>query len=96
MALYTGCPVWRSQTTVVSRWLVMPSAATCEAFVSAAVRAPPNTVRVVRQISIGSCSTHPGRGSTCSCSSWSEATMRPSWSKTMARVLVVPWSRAST
>ena len=27
MALYTGLPVSRSHTTVVSRWLVMPMAA---------------------------------------------------------------------
>ncbi len=29
MALYSGLPVARSHTTVVSRWLVMPTPSTC-------------------------------------------------------------------
>ncbi len=55
----------------------------------------PMTSRVLRQISMGSCSTQPARGKICSCSSWPVDTMDPLWSKTMARVLVVPWSMAT-
>jgi hypothetical protein len=44
MALQIGCPVVRSQTTVVSRWLVIPMAATSAAltfaFVSASAATP--------------------------------------------------------
>ncbi len=54
------------------------------------------TSRVLFQISAGSCSTQPACGKICSCSSWPEETMLPPWSKMMARVLVVPWSMAST
>ena len=47
------------------------------------------------QISIGSCSTQPGFGKICSCSFCDTDTTRPAWSKIIARVLVVPWSRAA-
>ena len=50
------------------------------------------TLRVLSQISTGSCSTQPAFGKICSCSTWSTATTSPLWSKTIARVLVVPWS----
>ncbi len=54
------------------------------------------TSRVLFQISAGSCSTQPACGKICSCSIWPTETMLPLWSKTMARVLVVPWSMAIT
>ena len=54
------------------------------------------TALVRSQISTGLCSTQPGRGSTWVCSSWCRATSAPEWSKTMNRVLVVPWSTAPT
>jgi hypothetical protein len=47
------------------------------------------------QISIGLCSTQPACGRICSCSSWWRPTSLPPWSKTMKRVLVVPWSIAA-
>src|ERR1051325_594902 len=52
------------------------------------------TVCVLRQISIGSCSTPPGLGKICSGSSCDSARMRADSSKTMKRVLLVPWSMA--
>ena len=65
MARWIGFPLARSQTTVVSRWLVMPIAATAPP----AAAAPPTaasasrvTARVADQISSGSCSTRPSPG----------------------------------
>ena len=58
----TGTPVRLSQTTVVSRWLVMPIAARSRACRPPVRNAPAITVCVLRQISTGSCSTHPGWG----------------------------------
>ena len=61
MALWIGRPVARSHTTVVSRWLVMPIAATLRASTPACAMASRQTVAtVVVQISSGSCSTCPG------------------------------------
>ncbi len=96
IALAIGSPVSRSQTTVVSRWLVMPIAATSPGSTPALARAPPITSRVRCQISPGSCSTQPARGWIWRCSRWSAQTMRPSRSNRIARVLVVPWSIAAT
>ena len=48
------------------------------------------------QISVASCSTQPGLGKIWRCSRWSTATIAPSWSKTMQRLDVVPWSIAAT
>ena len=62
MARCSGRPVARSKATRVSRWLVMPMAATVW---PASPRRPPTSAKVARtasQISAGSCSTHPGRG----------------------------------
>ncbi len=96
IARVTGRPVARSQTTVVSRWLAMPRATTSPAL-DAASRSAWAAVRwVFAQISIGSCSTQPGRGNHCRCSRWRTDTIRPPRSKTMDRVDVVPWSTAST
>src|SRR6476646_5147260 len=71
----------------------MPSALTVP---PAFPHAPSMTWRVRCQISFGSCSTQPGLGKICSCSSCSVATTSPSWLKIMHRVLVVPWSSAAT
>ena len=57
--------------------------------------APATTSWTLVQISVASCSTQPGFGKICSCSFWSTETMRPSRSKTMQRVEVVPWSMAA-
>ena len=62
----------------------------------AAASACPITSRVFSQISFGSCSTQPARGKICSCSICPAETIEPEWSKTIARVLVVPWSMART
>jgi hypothetical protein len=61
---------------------------------SALPSACPITSRVLRQISIGSCSTQPALGKICSCSSCPDATIEPCLSKMIDRVLVVPWSIA--
>ncbi len=68
MALYTGWPVTRSHTTVVSRWLVMPTAARSGAARPPLLSAPAITSCVRAQISSGLCSTQPGRGKICWCS----------------------------
>jgi hypothetical protein len=60
--------VERSHTTVVSRWFVMPMAATSPASQPDDASAPPITSRVRCHTSRGSCSTHPARGVICSCS----------------------------
>ena len=90
IALWIGLPVLRSQTTAVSRWLVMPTAARSEALMFAFLSAPSMTSWLRAQISAGSCSTQPGLGKICSCSFWWIPTTSPPWSKIMNRVLVVP------
>jgi hypothetical protein len=62
IALYNGRPVSRSQTMVVSRWLLMPMAAMEVPFKPAWVTASAATPAWVDQISCGSCSTQPGWG----------------------------------
>ncbi len=62
MAFATGRPVARSQSTVVSRWLVMPRATMSCTPMPALAIASCSTPDCVAQISIGSCSTHPGCG----------------------------------
>ena len=57
-----GRPVCRSQTTVVSRWLVIPMAATSSGDTPAWARASVSTEYWLDQISMGSCSTQPGLG----------------------------------
>ena len=94
IALWMGRPVWRSQISVVSRWLVIPIAATSDARIPALDSASCATPIWVLQISVASCSTQPGRGKICRNSFWPTALMSPAWSKTMARLLVVPWSSA--
>ena len=60
MALWMGSPVRRSQRMVVSRWLVMPMAATCRGSMWLVISA--RARRSEAQISMGSCSTQPGWG----------------------------------
>ena len=91
----TGGPVCRSHSSVVSRWLVMPTAASCARAMPLFASAPATTCCVRSQISSASCSTQPGCAKSCACSRWSAATTCPPWSKIMQRVLVVPWSIAA-
>ena len=60
MALYTGAPVLRFQTTVVSRWLAMPTAATSEPVTPACRRHLAATTAWLSKSSLGLCSTQPG------------------------------------
>ena len=73
----TGRPVWRSHSTVVSRWLAMPSATTWSGVTPAWARASGAMRSRLCQISIGSCSTQPGLGKCCLCSRCVTATRRP-------------------
>ena len=90
MALLIGSPVPRSQMTVVSRWLVMPTAAIRLPSIRAARSASSATATWVAQISRASCSTHPGRGKRWVVSRCASERMVPRRSKTIARELVVP------
>ena len=94
--LWTGRPVRRDQTTVVSRWSLMPTAASARASAPASCNATRMQVRTRSRISSASCSTQPGRGVIWACSSWWLATGCPVRSKRMQRLLVVPWSMAAT
>ena len=60
MAWQMGSPERASQTTVVSRWLVMPMPATCSPESPAMATASVITAASVAQISRASCSTQPG------------------------------------
>ena len=92
----TGTPVRRSHSTVVSRWLAMPRAATWSAAMPAsAQRLRHEPLRRCARSPSASCSTQPGRGKCCWCSRWATDTSRPRWSKRMQRVEVVPWSIAT-
>ena len=84
-----------SRPRSVSRWLVMPMAAIWPACRPAFASASRAVASCVLQISRGSCSTQPGCGKICRNSRCAMATMAPPASKTMARELDVPWSRAS-
>ena len=55
-------PVVLSHTTAVSRWLVMPIAASSSLVMPADLSASPTTSSVRLQTSAGSCSTQPGFG----------------------------------
>src|SRR5918997_6861605 len=91
-ALWTGTPVARSHSTVVSRWLVRPSATTSEIRTPAVASASRTTCSTLRQISSGSCSTQPGRGKMWRCSTWLKETIRACRSNTRQREDAVPWS----
>ena len=62
MALASGTPVARSHSSVVSRWLVMPTAAMSRPAMRAFAITACSTPDCDAQISIGSCSTQPGLG----------------------------------
>ena len=62
----TGRLAPRSQTTVVSRWFVIPIASRSPAATPAAASASAAVCSTLAQISSGSCSTQPGRGKRCS------------------------------
>ena len=94
MALQTGSPVRRSQTTTVSRWFVTPMAASWAARMPTLPSASATTASVLRHISRASCSTQPGRGYIWPCSRYACPTGTPARLKTMKRVPVVPWSIA--
>ena len=62
MAGPTPRPSDRSQTTVVSRWLVRPTAATRSALMPASESAKVTSGPTESTRACGSCSTQPGRG----------------------------------
>ena len=96
MALYSGSPVSRSHTSVVSRWLVIPMESICDASTLFASSSSVNTPSCDDRMSAGSCSTQPGCGYTCGNCRCIRATMLPCLSTSIARDDVVPWSRAIT
>ena len=96
IARCTGRPVSRSQRTTVSRWFVIPIAATSPGRRPAAFNASRADASVVSQISPASCSTQPGCGKCCAISFCAAPSFRPRSSNTIARELLVPWSRART
>ena len=65
MAGWTGRPVRRSHTTVVSRWFVIPRANTSAGRILASASACRADSSTLAQISSGSCSTRPGAGKCC-------------------------------
>src|SRR5258706_591484 len=95
-ALWIGSPVCRSQTMVVSRWLVMPTPIRSVSERLSLRSTSRATSRWVLKRSIGSCSTQPGCGKIWRNSRCATDTGAPSWSNRIARELVVPWSRART
>ncbi len=90
MALWIGLPVARSQITVVSRWLVMPMAATCAAVTPAFAMAARTVATTPAQISSGSCSTCPSAGKYWVNSCCAVASGANPASNTIARDDVVP------
>ena len=92
IAGWTARPVARSQTTKVSVWLAMPSAAT------SAGRAPAPSIASTADATSasGSCSTSPGPGNEHATATEAEPRSRSSASSTTQRVLDVPWSRPRT
>ena len=77
MALQIGSPVARSQTTVVSRWFVMPIPEISDGRTFAFVSASAATPACDDQMSRGLCSTHPGVGKICGNSFCATDTMEP-------------------
>ena len=90
----TGVPVRRSQTTVVSRWFVIPIAVSSRAATPASASASAAVCSTLAQISSGSCSTQPGSGKCCRISRYPRPIVRSSGSTTRHVVPVVPWSMA--
>ena len=90
MALWIGSPVCRSQTMVVSRWLVMPTAIRSLSGTPLERTASRATSRWVLRISFASCSTQPGCGKIWRNSRCATDTGAPASLNRMARELVVP------
>ena len=97
IALPTGLPVVRSHTTVVSRWLVMPTAAmSAGCRLSPSQRGGGDRPGVLPDLG-GVVFDPPGAREdlpVLPLVGWPPA--RPSWSNRMQRVDVVPWSIAAT
>ena len=94
IALCTGMPESRSHTTVVSRWLVMPMAAIRSEWMPLLNWTSIMTAICEARISMGSCSTQPGRGYMVLMRRDACATMQ-SYSSTMTALTdVVPESSA--
>ncbi len=94
IALAYGSPVVRSQATTVSRWLVMPIAATCSAPTLSTTSS--SVVITAVQISAASCSTQPGWGYHCVNSRYAATGGRSSANTARLRTPVVPASMAIT
>jgi hypothetical protein len=94
MARWIACPVLRSQTSVVSRWLVMPIAAISLPSIPAFAIASRQVASTLSQRSSGSCSTQPEAGKCWGNSRCAVATTRSVASNRIARDEVVPWSIA--
>ena len=92
IALWTGVPVARSHSTVVSRWFVMPEPDEVgrpqvggrERGRDDVLDVAPDLDRVVLDV--------PGPGEICRCSTWLTETTRPARSKIRQRDEAVPWS----
>ena len=65
IAFAIGWPVVLSQTTVVSRWLVMPMPAIASGRIPDSINAPAMTDWTEFQISLALCSTQPDFGKYC-------------------------------
>ena len=83
-----GSPLCRSQTIVVSRWLVIPTP--MRSFNGVFRMASRAVARCVSRISFASCSTQPGCGKIWRNSRCATDTGRPCSSNRIARELVVP------
>src|SRR5450756_452023 len=94
MAGAIGSDVALSHMMVVSRWLVTPMPATSVTATPLLCSASAAVSRCAVQISSGSCSTQPGCGKSRPISRCASDRTPPSAANTMARALVVPWSRA--
>src|SRR6478752_7606395 len=92
MARWSGRPDDRSHTTVVSRWLVMPIAATASPASSQARTTSVSVATVAAQISSGSCSTQPGWGKYWGNSRYALRTTELASSIAKVRTPVVPAS----
>ena len=96
MARWIGSPVRRSQSTTVSREVVMPIAARSRAVAPTRDMASSMASRWDCQTRTGSSSTQPGCGNTGTTGRRASLTIWPSGSISTARALEVPSSRVST
>ena len=90
IAGWTGRPESRSQTTNVSVWFAMPSAATSPGPAAAAASASAITRSADAAIASGSCSTRPAAGNDEATATEAAPHSRSSSSRTTQRVLEVP------